>query len=247
MSAVYLVEIRGPVVLEVGVAATATVRVEGPTGYVVPSAATCTVYDGPDTTTPKGTGTVSIAADGTVSAALDDTLTSGEDPASTWWLLWSLTVAGETVRQPQRIILGPYKLNCPVTTAILLEREPTFADGIPDGQTTWHPQIRAAWEWTLTRLLAEERDPHKVRNSDGLAPVVTAKSLQFAAELQATYVPDGSRLVAKAAAFADETEREWSRMRLDTDTDGDGDVDLDHAPPPNPSASTAELARRWFG
>lgn len=38
VSSDYLVEVRGPIVLEVGVTAVASVRVEGPLGTTVPSA-----------------------------------------------------------------------------------------------------------------------------------------------------------------------------------------------------------------
>lgn len=245
VSSDYLVEVRGPIVLEVGVTAVASVRVEGPLGTTVPSAATVAIYNG--TTEVAAAAAADIAADGTVSFEIADSVTAGQDPSAAWWALWELTCDGLAVRQPQRIILGGFRLNCPVTTAMLHEIEPTFADGLPAGQTTWYPQIRAAWNWTLERLLSEEYDPNKVRNSDGLFPTVLAKALALAAELQASYLPNGNRLEAKARLYEAQAETEWDRKRLDTDTDDDGDVDVENAPAPNPSASTDALRQQWFG
>lgn len=223
MATEYQIEFRAPHVIEKGVATTIDAPVFNGASAVAPSAGTVTIYDGGGT---KIVDAANIAINASDIAEYEVTAasTTGEEPASDWWVEWTLTVSGETVKARNQAILAPWQIRPSVTNRLILKREPTFTK-YPAGEASWQDQIEEAWDYCLNRLLQEGKNPHQITSPFSLREPLTLKSLEYIAEAQATYIAGQNRLSDKAARYREEFEAAWGHMRFDVDTDDDGDAD----------------------
>lgn len=192
-------------------------------GLVAPSSGTVTIYDG------GGAEIVSAAAvtitDSVATYSVLAATTTSLSPASDWWVLWSLTVAGATMTARNRACLVAYQIRPPVSNRMVLKREPTFT-AYPSGASSWQDQIEEAWDTILCRLFAEGKNPHQITNPYALRGSMLCLTLAYICEALATYIPQsGSRFVEKGDKYRACYEEQWAALRFDVDTDDDGAAD----------------------
>jgi len=201
----------------------ATVRLrwynEAAAAYVVPVSGTVTAYDG-DTLVDSANITVS----GNYAVAVLDlsSLTPGIGENGAYGLEWAVTLTGSVaVTAWQGLACLAVSSDCPVTTAAILRRHPTLTD-YPPGQTSWGPQIEAAWE-TVTRALISATPAVRwgLWNPDALYEPTILLALSYIFRQADTFLP-GAGFGGQADAYYQKWRDAWAEMALTFDTDGDG-------------------------
>jgi len=231
VSTLYTIEFRSPHYIEQGVSTTMEAPMYNGASLVAPSSGTVTVYDGSGSEVVSA-GTVIITNDiATYQFAAADT--TSLDVSMDWWVVWDLVKGLDNIEEDFHIVsrnqaaLCKYILRPTVSNQTILTREPTFT-GYPRGETSWQKQISDVYHDTLTRLIEEGREPHRITSPYSLHAYQRAKVLEIVAELQASLAVGGAdRWTTKAEMYREMAEAAWLSVRFEYDTDDDGDSDAE--------------------
>lgn len=231
-----------------GVAMTPTCMLYDDGAAVTPSSGLFSLYrpDGTAWTAEDG----ATAVTGGLSYPLLSTDLDAETPGPGWVELWQPTVAGVVYRFRRAAVLGVLDLHPVVVDADLFGLHPELVSLVPDTQTSWGPQIDAAFALVTTRL-----DATGVQRSRLVGPeVLRSVVLYTALEAIATLLDGGdgrSRWAALAVRYGGLRAEAWREVVAEVDTDDDhagdstGDSDVRFDPTMAPTMAPGIGSRSW--
>jgi len=165
-------------------------------------------------------GVDAVASYAISASAVPATETLGEG----WQERWAITIAGVERIYTRPAALVRQRLWCPVANADVLEVHPELT-GYPSTQSSWSPQIDAAWKVADRRLRVAGRRPYLVLSPDALYEPVLYWSLERIFRLLSTYTTGEVRYGELADHYRSEAAEAWGRMTLTYDANDDGHPD----------------------
>ncbi len=143
-----------------------------------------------------------------------------------WRVEWSLLMPDEFVHPfREEASLVRCKLHPAVTDADLLERHPELSNYIPTGQTSWQPQVLAAWRDVNDRLEEDARRPALIMSSSALRMVTLFHTLEIVCGLLAAAGAADNRWHVEEEKYRTRYESAWGRLTFDYDEDDTGEAD----------------------
>ncbi len=150
---------KTPLIIVRGIAQDIGIRLRDAGSVVTPASGTVGLYRdvgetnaylSPAALTPGATSTYALPA-----------VTASEPLSSEWVAVWSFVYGGLTYRRRQRAILVGTAIGPRVSDEDLYSEEPTLRHParLPEGQTSWQPQISAAWVEILNSLTDRGKQP----------------------------------------------------------------------------------------
>ena len=187
---------------------TQTVRApvrRGSTGaLVVPNSAIITILR------PDGSTLVSGASAPISSSVAGYTLTPGASEAlgAGWTVSWSLTMSdGDMLPWREDAYLCEYVPPCAISAVDLYTTVPELAYRVPEAQGSrgtdegWQPQIDAAYDDLLRKLIDDGHRPWQIRTVSGYHPWLLARALQRCLEAIPTAPGDTWETERRSAHF----------------------------------------------
>lgn len=206
---------------------------------VAPTSATVTVRNaaGSAAGSPAISGSAAAITGSIMTYSITSAILDAETLGAHWQIEWTPVYGGVTYPPiVRRASLCRRDLVCPVSNRSILTVHPEWTT-YPAGQSSWTPQIEAAWDWVCQQIEETGRRPELVVGADTLYRTTLFKALGIIARHLSTYVGDVERFTAMALLYDAETsaasgglaQQAWEKWRADYDTDGDGQVQNDEA------------------
>jgi hypothetical protein len=211
-------DLRTPAMLVATGSTAVSLRLKDGVSLVSLTGGTLAVYDA--TGAAHSTPAVAESAD-----VLSATVTlSGETPGRGWRLDWTATqTGGAVIRLSQAAIVVRLGAVCPVESDDIKRMHPELFGVYPTGQTSWQPQVDAAWaevQATLAQTASVSVD--RVTDPSVLYPLVLRLAL-----VQACRIGRGAsgKLAELAAMYQAEYAEMLRVLAMPVDDDGDGLAD----------------------
>lgn len=210
---------------------------------VAPTSATVTVRNaaGNAAGSPAISGAAATITGSIMTYAITSAILDAETLGAHWQIEWTPVYGGVTYPPiVRRASLCRRDLVCPVSNRSILTVHPEWTT-YPAGQSSWTPQIEAAWDWVCQQIEETGRRPELVVGADTLYRTTLFKALGVISRHLSTYVGDVERYAMLADYFdhpvgwagdgdkGGQAQIAWAAWRADYDTDGDGQVQSDEA------------------
>jgi hypothetical protein len=210
-------DLRNPVMLRRSASTAVAARLYEGTSLVDLTSGTLSVYD--ETGALHSSPAVTITAEVATASVTLSTVT----PARGWRLDWVLTTASTSYAFSQAAVVSRLGAVCPVTSDDLKSTHPELFGVYPSGQTSWQPQVDAAWaEVQATLAQANSVTVDTITDSTVLYPLVLRLALVKACRI-------GRGASGKLSELAATYEAEYAdllrMLTVSVDTTGDGLAD----------------------